>query len=105
MIMLRTLAHNDYAPYSGIFYTMIMLGYLSNFASKSLKLFRLLLKLGEKLLPKTSNISNKASLTLSLQKSLPYRNQSIDLQSKGMDWFLYDWDLRHERNKHFALQY
>ena len=24
-------------------------------------------------------------------------NQSIDLQSKSMDWFLYDRDLRHER--------
>ena len=27
---------------------------------------------------------------------LSYRNQSIDLQSKLMDWFLYDKDLRHE---------
>ena len=26
-----------------------------------------------------------------------YRNQSIDLQSKSMGWFLYDRDLRHER--------
>ena len=25
------------------------------------------------------------------------RNQSIDLQSKSMNWFLYDRDLRHER--------
>ena len=35
--------------------------------------------------------------TLSLQSSLSYRNQSIDLQSKTLDWFLYDRDLRHER--------
>ena len=28
---------------------------------------------------------------------LSYRNQSIDLQSKSMDWFLYDGALRHER--------
>ena len=28
-----------------------------------------------------------------------YRNQSIDLQSKSMDWFLYDNGLRHERVK------
>ena len=27
------------------------------------------------------------------------RNQSIDLQRKSMDWFLYDIDLRHERVK------
>ena len=30
---------------------------------------------------------------------LPYRNQSIDLQSKSMDWFLYDKDLCPERVK------
>ena len=26
-----------------------------------------------------------------------YRNHSIDLQSRSMNWFLYDRDLRHER--------
>ena len=36
-------------------------------------------------------------LTLWWQRSLSYRNQSIDLLSKSMDWFLYDRDLRHER--------
>ena len=30
---------------------------------------------------------------------LSYRNQSIDLQSKSVDWFLYDNGLRHERVK------
>ena len=30
---------------------------------------------------------------------LLYRNQSIDLQSKLMDWFLYDRDFRYERVK------
>ena len=38
-------------------------------------------------------------LTISWRMSLSYRNQSIDLQSKSMDWFLYDRDLRHERAK------
>ena len=33
--------------------------------------------------------------------SLLYKNQSIDLQSKSMDWFLYDRDLRHERVPYF----
>ena len=28
-----------------------------------------------------------------------YRNQSTDLLSKSMDWFLYKKDLRHERVK------
>ena len=38
-------------------------------------------------------------LSLSRPRSLSYRNQSIDLQSKSMEWFLYDKDLRHERVK------
>ena len=36
-------------------------------------------------------------LTLSWQRSLSYRNQFIDLQSKSIDWFLYDKGIRHER--------
>ena len=36
-------------------------------------------------------------LTLSWWKSLAYRNQSIDLLCKSVDWFLNDRDLRHER--------
>ena len=32
----------------------------------------------------------------SWRTSLSYRNQSIDLLSKSMDWFLYDEDVRHE---------
>ena len=45
----------------------------------------------------------RQSLTLSWRRLLSYRNQSIDLrrsidlQSKSMDWFLYDNGLRHER--------
>ena len=38
-------------------------------------------------------------LTLSRRRPLSNRNQSIDLQSKSMDWFLYDNSLRHERVK------
>ena len=40
------------------------------------------------------------SLTFSLWRLLSYRNQSIDLQSKSMDWFLYDNGLRHETVKY-----
>ena len=36
-------------------------------------------------------------LTLSWRRTLSYRNQSIDLLRKLMDWFLYDNGLRHER--------
>ena len=39
------------------------------------------------------------SLTLSWRKSLLYRNMSIDLLWKSMDWLLYDGDLHHERVK------
>ena len=44
-------------------------------------------------------ICNNVALTLSRRKPLSYRNQSIDLRSKSMDWFLYDNGLRHERVK------
>ena len=43
------------------------------------------------------NLLFVSSLTLSWRRSLWCRNQSIDLQSKSMDWFLYHRDLRHER--------
>ena len=33
-----------------------------------------------------------------------YRNQTIDLQSKSVDWFLYDRDLRHESVKLVVTQ-
>ena len=39
----------------------------------------------------------KLRLTLSWRRPLSYRNQSTDLRSKSMDWFLYDNGLRHER--------
>ena len=42
-------------------------------------------------------ISGSQLLSLSRQRSLSYRNQSINLLCKSMDWFLYDRDLRHER--------
>ena len=37
--------------------------------------------------------------TLSWRRPLSYRNQSIDLLCKSMNWFLYDSGLRHERVK------
>ena len=43
-------------------------------------------------------LSNSSiSLTLSRRRPLSYRNQSIDLLHKSMDWFLYDNGLRLER--------
>lgn len=41
--------------------------------------------------------SKQANLTFSWGKSLSYRNQAINLQSKSMGSFLYDSNLRHER--------
>ena len=43
-------------------------------------------------------------LTLSRRRPLSYRNQSIDLLRKSMDWFLYDNDLRLERVKGFEFK-
>ena len=45
------------------------------------------------------NVMGVVSLTFSWQRPSSYRNQSIDLRSKSMDWFLYDNGLRHERVK------
>ena len=36
-------------------------------------------------------------LTLSQRRPISYRNQSIDMQSKSLDWFLYDIGLHRER--------
>ena len=48
----------------------------------------------------TTNLpTTKVRLTLSWRRPLSYRNQSIDLRSKSMDWFLYHNGLRHERVK------
>ena len=41
--------------------------------------------------------SKEQILALSWRRPLSYRNQSINLQSKSMDWFLYDNGFRHER--------
>ena len=41
-----------------------------------------------------------SQLTLSRRRPILHRNQSTDLQSKSMDWFLYDIGLRHERLKY-----
>ena len=46
-----------------------------------------------------------AGLTLSWPKSVSYRNQSTDLQSKSMDRFLYDRDLHPERVKYSTSSY
>ena len=39
------------------------------------------------------------TLTLSWRRSLSYRNTSIDLPFRLVDWFLYDRDFRHGRVK------
>ena len=46
-----------------------------------------------------------AHLTFSWRRSLLCENQSIDLQSKTIDWLLYDRDLRHERVNTDAVSY
>ena len=45
------------------------------------------------------NARESLGLTLSWWRPISYRNQSIDLPCKSMDWFLYDIGLRHERVK------
>ena len=38
-------------------------------------------------------------LTLSWRRYLSYRNQSINLYSKSVDWFLYDRDFRSRKSE------
>ena len=47
---------------------------------------------------------NLTVLTLSWGRPLSYRNQSIALRTKSMDWFLYDNGLSHERVKKINFQ-
>ena len=49
--------------------------------------------------PKSVFVLMKILLTLSWRRSPSYRNQSIDLLCKSIDWFLCDRDLLHERVK------
>ena len=56
------------------------------------------------LLLETMVLRMKRILTLSWRKPLSYRNQSTDLQSKSIDWFLYNNDLRHERVNNIGLR-
>ena len=57
------------------------------------------------------NCCGNVALTLSWRRPLSYRNHSIDLLCKSMDWFLYDNGLRHEKVNHvlaweqFSSQY
>ena len=51
---------------------------------------------------KLLNFKPTQHLRCSWQTSLWNRNQSIDLKSKSMDWFLYDRNLRNERVKEFS---
>ena len=54
----------------------------------------------------SSNISHILTyLTLSWRRQISYRNQSTDLQSKSMYWFLYDIGLRHERVKTYGIRH
>ena len=63
-----------------------------------LKLWLILSKIYLDFFVDRTEFSNKIfELTLSWRRPISYRNQSIDLRSKSMDWFLYDIGLRHER--------
>ena len=53
-------------------------------------------------------ITSSLFLTVSWRRPLSYRNQSINLRNKSMDWFLYDDGLRHERvnhHQHYCVTY
>ena len=45
------------------------------------------------------------ALTFSWRRPISYRNPSIDVHRKSMDWFLYDIGLRHERVNGITVSY
>ena len=53
---------------------------------------------------KFNSLSSHMDITCSWWRSLSYRNQSIDLFCKSIDWFLYDRGLRCDRVKVALLQ-
>ena len=60
-------------------------------------IFLQLAKMNSSALPMVALPTCRMCLSLSWRRLLSYRNQSIDLQSKSMDWFLCDNGLRPER--------
>ena len=66
---------------------------------KNVLLLRHQLDINSKKIVRIRKGKGRFRLTLSWRRPISYRNQSIDLWSKSMDWFLYDISLRHERVK------
>ena len=89
--------HSSQQIYQKInFFTRIFPGFNNN-------LIIVLLHLASKTLISITIIGDISLLTLSWQRPLSYRNQSIDLLCKSMDWSLYDNGFRHERVKRTLL--
>ena len=81
---------------------------LSHFPNKTLVFHRKLKQLLEIFRELSSLFRLKFKtfdLTHSWRRPLSCRNQSIDLQSKSIDWFLYDNGLRHQRVKGATKSY
>ena len=70
-----------------------LVGVMQKFKNNQFRLFPLV--------ESKANISKRISLTLSWRRSLSHRNQSIDLLSKLIDWFLQERNLLHERVNQF----
>ena len=104
------------AEFEGYFFKSFWEFSTSNFTAKPLLKFRLSSFLSFSLNLKNQKPSTEKTktfnsiqlryflcLTLSWRRLLSCTNQSIDLQSKSMDWFLYDNGLRLERVKSFPI--
>ena len=85
--------------------TVKIAGYQKHMSYSSLQISLLLLVLSPYIQLAFTTIKlllmMKQYLTLSWRRSLSYRNQSIHLLCKSMNWFLYDRGLHHERVKVF----
>ena len=88
---------------SKVFERSIKLAPTIMFSSKAL--FHLLIMINNDCYTLLVSLSFMKSLTLSWRRPLSYRNQCIDLQSKSVDCFLYDYGLRLEKVKLIIKDY
>ena len=103
-VMLPATVRNNTSEFSGflscicLLLVLLLLLLFLNFNSRTLVQLE---SINSCLIP-NHVFTKKFALTLSRRRPLSYRNQSIDLQSKWMDWFLYDKGLRLQRVNHRA---
>ena len=102
-LFLKTICFKLSQKKSKVFERSIKLAPTIMFSPKAL--FHLLIMINNDCYTLLVSLSFMKSLTLSWRRPLSYRNQCIDLQSKSVDCFLYDYGLRLEKVKLIIKDY